>query len=74
MSNTGQSGKNYGSIIMSALLSALLAVVVMSFRDLESDIEKLDARKANQDVVEVKFETIKSSLDEIKDLIAEHKK
>lgn len=72
MSN-GQPNKNYGSLIISALLSVLLTVVVFSFGGMKDDIEKLDERKANKDVVEVQLQGIKNNLEEIKRLLENRK-
>lgn len=68
----GQSSKSYGSLIISALLSILLTVVALSFNDMKGDINKLDERKANKDVVEVQLENISRELETIKNLIKGH--
>ena len=73
MSDT-QPSKSYGSIVISALLSIILTVVALSFNDMKGDIEKLDDRKANKDVVEVQLDNISSELVEIKTLLEGYKR
>lgn len=60
---------NLPAVVISALLSALLVLAGMGYSDITDDINKLDERKAEKDVVRVELENIHKSLEDIKGLI-----
>jgi len=47
--------------------------MIVAYNGIKSDVEKLDERKAEKDVMEVKLESINSNLVEIKQILKERK-
>lgn len=70
---TEQPTRSYGTIFISSLLTALLTLMIVAYNGIKSDVEKLDERKAEKDVMEVKLESINSNLVEIKQILKERK-